>query len=258
MSKPRILLLDIETSPIIAYAWGLFDINIGLNQIKEDWNILSFSAKWLGEKKMHYYDLRNSKVTDDRKLLKPLLKLLNEADIVVTQNGKRFDIRKINARLIINNMPCPSPFRQIDTLTLAKKHFGFTSNKLEYMTAKLCKKYRKSSHRKFPGMLLWTECLAGNVEAWKEMEDYNNADVLSLQELYNRFAPWGTGITFSVYNDSTLEACNCGSTAFTKRGYNYSNNGKYQRFQCNSCHAWTSSKENLLTKEKRKSLRKKL
>jgi DNA polymerase III epsilon subunit-like protein len=259
MPQPKILLLDIETSPLISYTWGLFDQNIGLNQIHTDWNILSFSAKWLGSPTIMYKDLRNQRdITNDRVLLKPLWKLLDEADIVLTQNGKKFDIRKVNARFIMNQMPPPSPFRQIDTLTLARKHFGFTSNKLEYMTSKLCTKYKKLTHKKFPGFELWKECLAGNQEAWKEMEKYNKHDVLSLEELYTKMASWGTGINFEVYSDSTLPTCNCGSEEFVKNGYQFSPNGKYQRFRCKKCASYSISKENLLTKEKRKSIRKKL
>jgi hypothetical protein len=48
--KPRIVTLDIETAPIQSFHWGLFDQNIGLNQVACDWSILSFAAKWLDEK----------------------------------------------------------------------------------------------------------------------------------------------------------------------------------------------------------------
>jgi hypothetical protein len=53
---PRVLTLDIETAPLESYTWGIWDQNIGLNQIKSEWTILSFSAKWLGEKKVIYGD----------------------------------------------------------------------------------------------------------------------------------------------------------------------------------------------------------
>jgi hypothetical protein len=49
---PRILFLDIETAPLQSYHWGLWDQNIGLEQIGTEWSILSFSAKWLGERRV--------------------------------------------------------------------------------------------------------------------------------------------------------------------------------------------------------------
>ena len=49
-TEPKILILDIETRPVLAYVWGLFKQNIGLNQIVEDGGTLCVGAKWHGEK----------------------------------------------------------------------------------------------------------------------------------------------------------------------------------------------------------------
>lgn len=257
--KPNILALDIETSPITSYHWGLFDQNIALNQIVQDWVVLSWAAKWLDKPgaKIMQQDQRNScRIYEDKKLLKDLWKLLDEADIVLTQNGKSFDIKKLNARFIMNDMPPPSSFRQIDTLQLARKHFGFTSNKLEYMTSKLCTKYKKSQHKKFPGFELWTQCLLGNKEAWKEMRKYNIGDVLSLEELYKKLAPWDNSINRAVYQPTPSSPCSCGKPSWSKKGFSYTNMGQYQRYRCMNCGAQQTSKENLLSKQKRESLRK--
>lgn len=255
---PKVLLLDIETAPILARVWGMWDQNVGLNQIKSDWFILSFSAKWLGDpaSKTIYADQRNAKdIEDDTPLLKKVWNLLDEADILITQNGIKFDTKKLNSRFVIKGFQPPSSFKNIDTLVLAKKHFGFTSNKLEYMTDKLCTKYKKNSHKKFSGFELWKECLAGNKAAWKEMELYNKLDVLSLEELYYKLIPWDSSINFNLYSDSEEVLCKCGSSDFIKRGFFYTNSGKFQRYRCNKCGAETRSKENLFNKDKKKSLR---
>lgn len=255
---PRVLILDIETKPIRAFVWQLYDINVALNQIEEDWSILSYAAKWLGDSpnKMFYEDLRKQKdYTDDKKIMLGIWKLLDEADIIITQNGKSFDEKRLNARFIMHGMPKPSSYRHIDTKRLAKKHFAFTSCGLEYMTDKLCKKYKKLSHKNFPGQSLWTQCLKGNQAAWKEMEIYNKHDVLSLEELYQVMAPWDDSINFNVFTPDSEHRCNCGSTDFRNKGYAYTQTGKYRRFSCNSCGKESRGRENLLTKVKRKSLR---
>lgn len=150
-TKPKLLFLDIETAPIEAHVWSLWDNNVSLNQITSDWSILSWAAKWQGSSKVIYEDVRNQKnKRDDSKILKQIWQLMDDADIIVGQNSKRFDVKKLNARFIINGMKPPSSYRQIDTMVQAKKMFGFTSNKLEYMTDKLCKKYKKLKHKKFP------------------------------------------------------------------------------------------------------------
>lgn len=255
---PKILVLDIETSPILGYVWGLFDQNVGLNQINKDWHVLSFAAKWLGEKKIFYMDQRNEKnIENDKKLLVAVWKLLDEADIVLTQNGVRFDIKKLNARFVLNGMQPPSSFKNIDTLKIAKKNFAFTSNKLEYMTKQLCTKYKKLTRGKFSGFELWRQCLAGNAAAWKEMEKYNKNDILSLEELYGKLQAWDNSINFNIYNDEVTEhICRCGSKEHIKKGYRYTTVGKYQRYKCLKCGAESQDKVNLLSKEKRASLKK--
>jgi len=244
---PKVLILDIETAPMVGYIWGLWDQSVPLNMLVKDWFILSFSAKWLGssEDAIVYKDQRGKKGKDlenDKALLKPLWKLIDEADICLHQNGIAFDMKKLNAKFLEHEMGPPSPYKNIDTLRMAKRLFSLTSNKLEYMTNKLCTKNKKLKTKKFQGFELWKACLAGNLEAWKEMEAYNKMDVLSLEELYHKLAPWGTGIDFDIYNDETKPSCNCGSQKFKKNGYCYSSVGKYQRYKCTSCGAEASAK----------------
>jgi DNA polymerase elongation subunit (family B) len=188
---PKVLVLDIETAPMIGYIWSLFDQNVPLNMLLRDWFILSWTAKWLHEDKVMYKDQRNKKgkaLENDKALLVPLWKLMNEADILITQNGISFDIKKLNAKFLEHGMGIPAPFKHIDTYRLAKKHFGFTSNKLEYMSKKFNTKYKKQDHEEFSGFKLWSECMGGNIKAWKSMERYNNFDVLATEELFTKLA----------------------------------------------------------------------
>lgn len=258
--KLKVLLLDIETAPMLGFVWGLWDNNIALNQLKKDWHVLSWSAKWLNDppEKVMYLDQRNCKnIEDDKKLLQQIWKLLDEADVIITQNGKSFDVKKLNARFLQNGFKPPSSFRHIDTARIAKKHFAFTSNKLEYLTDKLCTKYKKLKPSKFSGFTLWRECLNGNIEAWKEMEKYNKYDVLSLEELYHKLQPWDKSIDFNVYNGEDLTYyCNCGNSKFKKHKKLFaSNKGVYKRLICTNCGQEHKEKINLLSKEKRKTLK---
>jgi hypothetical protein len=255
---PKVLLIDIETAPLLGFVWGLWDNNVALNQVKSDWHVLSWSAKWLGDppSKIMYRDQRSAKnIENDKDILEGIWTLLDEADIVIGQNSKQFDVKKLNARFIINGMQPPSSFKQIDTMLLAKKFFNFTSNKLEYMTDKLCTKYKKLKVREFPGFEMWSECLKGNLKAWKCMEKYNKYDVLSLEELYGKLIAWDSSINFNLYSDSLEMVCSCGSKSFRNKGFTYTATGKYTRHRCNKCGAETRGATNLFDKEKRKSLR---
>jgi uncharacterized protein YprB with RNaseH-like and TPR domain len=258
---PKILLFDIETAPLGVFTFGLFDQNIGLNQINEDWCLLSFAAKWLGSpvSEVFYWDQsKEPNMRDDKKLLKRLWKLLDEADIVITQNGKSFDEKKANARFIINGLPPPKPFKHIDTKQLAKKRFCFTSNKLEYLAEALGVPFKKLKHKEFPGMELWTECLKRNKRAWAEMKLYNIADVLSLEGVYKRLAPWGVGLDLNVFHGDAVHRCSCGSTNLTKRGFRFTVTGKFQQYVCRDCGSWSTAKgaaNNLFSDRKQASLK---
>jgi hypothetical protein len=255
---PRVLIIDIETAPLKSFTWGLWQQNVGLNQIESEWFILSYSAKWLGspEDEIFYNDMRGIVHTeDDTHLLDEIWKLLDEADIVLTQNGKKFDTKKINARLVMNGYKPPKPYKQIDTLIIAKQVFGFTSNKLEWMTDKLCKKYKKQSHGKFAGFELWKQMMLDNPEAWDECETYNKYDVLSLEELYTVIAAWdGKHPNFNLYHDKEEHLCRCGSHKVVEDGYAYTAKSKFQQYRCLDCGATTRGSTNLFTKEKRQSL----
>lgn len=262
MSRPKVLIFDIETAPLLGYVWGLWENNVALNQIYKDWHILSWAAKWLDSppNEVMYDDQRNEKnIEDDSRILHSIWKLLDKADVVITQNGVSFDAKKLNARFILNGFKPPSPYKHIDTKILAGKYFAFTSNKLEYMTDKLCTKYKKLKHEKFGGFELWSECLKGNLKAWKHMEKYNKYDVLSLEELYKKLAPWDRAApNFNLHSNDNNIICNCGSKDFTLEGHAYTASGKFQRYVCKKCGTWTRSKINTLTKEKIKSLRTKV
>lgn len=248
---PRVLIYDIETAPLLGYCWSLWDNNIGLNQIHSDWHVLSWAAKFLGEDDIYYQDQRDAKnVEDDKEILQGIWKLLDECDFVITQNGKKFDQKKLNARFVIHGMKPPSAYRHIDVLQIAKSQFGFTSNKLQYMTDTLCTKYKKSGHAKFSGFELWSECLKGNLEAFCEMEDYNILDILSLEELYLIISPWDAKLpNFDVYDDEISN-----NEEWVKEGFVYSNLGKYDRYRNTVTGQQRRGSVNLLSKIKRDSL----
>lgn len=257
-SAPRVLVFDIETAPIEAYVWGLFDQNIGLEMVKQFTTILSWSAKWLGtdESQVMYRDQRDKKnVRDDKEILKAIWSLLDEADVVLTQNGIRFDSKKLNARFAIHGMNEPSSYKHIDTLRIAKRKFAFDSNKLAHLTEIFCVKYKKLDHKAFPGAKLWTECLKGNQEAFKEMEEYNKHDVLSLEELYvDHFAKWDNTIDINWYSDNLVRRCSCGSEKFKFKGFHFTKKGKFRKEVCTHCGKEHKDSENLFSKEKRKAL----
>lgn len=258
--QARILLLDIETAPILANVWSTWKVNVGLNMIKSDWYMLSFAAKWLGSDKMIYHDQSKAPdIEDDSAMLAKLHVLLDQADIVIAHNGRKFDVRKINARFFAAGMLPPSPYKIIDTLEISRRNFAFTSHKLEYLADKFNTEYKKlTNHGAYPGFELWKAVIRGDKKAWAEMRLYNEHDVLALEELYMKLRVWDDKHpNIDVHSTNELPACPvCGGTHLHKRGSYFTNTGEFQRYQCASgtCGAWSRTRYTMNAPAKRKAL----
>lgn len=255
--SPRILTIDIETAPLESYTWGIWEQNVGLDQIKTDWSILSFAAKWLGKHKAIYQDTGGrgpGKVRDDSVLLPAIWELMNEADIVVAQNGRKFDIRKINWRLAEGGFTPYAPIRVVDTLLVSKRMFAATSQKLAWLSQKLTDT-PKDKHHKFPGFELWLECLKDNPAAWAEMKKYNIQDIRATEKVYLRQRPWiPNHPNLGAYDLRAGGVCpNCGSPKLEHNGHATLQVGVYARYRCKSCGAHCRGKQLLTSTEVRKS-----
>ncbi len=246
MTDLKVIVLDIETSPCVVLVWEMGEQHIRPDQLLKDWDIMAWSAKVLGKPAASrvYYDRR--KGLSDKQILKPLRKLLDWADVVITQNGKKFDARKINARFMIHGIPPPSPYKHIDTYLITKAAGAFTSHSLEYLAGVLQTEHKKLSHSKYPGLSLWKECLSlkvveqpwKNPEAWDEMKKYNIHDILTTEDLYNKVKPWGPQNMPRLY-DAPLKCSICGAAA-QRRGRELKGKTFVQRVRCKNpgCGKW--------------------
>lgn len=254
---PRCLIWDIETSPMVTYNFELYDQNIRLDQIKEDWTILSWGAKWFGEpeSKAIYMDNRKSKdVKDDKKLVAALISLLEEADICITHNGDKFDIKRVNTRAALNGLPPYNHPKSQDTLKETKKVFSFTSNSLEYLSNNINTKYKKLKHEEYPGLSLWKEVLKGNNHAWDVMKKYCLHDVFATEEYFQKIQGWIKTQNMANYFDDLIVRCFCGSKNLSKDGFVYTGEGKFQGYICKDCKKRPKGRINLFSTEKKQSL----
>lgn len=238
MAKPKILLYDIETAPILGYTWALFDQNV--IAVERDWYILAFAYKWLGEDQVRSFGLPDypgykPEAHDDEKLCVDLHRVLDEADVVIGHNLDAFDNKKSNARFVYHGMKPPSPSKTIDTLKLAKKHFKFDSNRLNSLGQFL------GVGQKAPtgGFELWKGCMSGDPESWVKMKKYNTQDVVLLERVYEQLRPWATALP-DLSGHLGNHACpSCSGNRLQRRGTTISRTRKYQRFQCQDCGHWS-------------------
>ena len=179
----KILLLDIETTPMQVYAWGLWDQNIGIDQIIKSSEMLCFGARWLGQKKVIF---KSSYHDGKQAMLEELHKLMEEADVLVGWNSAAFDHKHINREFLEAGMTPPSPTKDLDLMSVVKSNFLFPSNKLDYVAQKL----GVGAKVKHSGFSLWIRCMDGDKKAWDEMKKYQVQDVNLLVDLYDILNPW--------------------------------------------------------------------
>jgi len=174
-TMPKILLLDIETSPLRSYTWGLWQQDVSLKQLISDFFIISWSAKYLNETTVlsERCTGEEAKCENDKRIVKKLWALLDECEIVIAHNGDKFDIPKINARFVVHGLNPPSSYKQIDTLKIAKGNFGFSSNKLQHLATSFGIEGKYDTD-----FDLWKRCLEGDETSLEYMEKYNRQDVL--------------------------------------------------------------------------------
>lgn len=240
-NRAKILIIDIETSPNLAYVWSKWKQNVGDNQFIEKSYLMSFAAKWLEEDQVIYEENRHG---DDRKIVDSIFSLLDEADVVVAHNGDKFDLPTILGRGLKHGLQPPSPYQTVDTLKVAQRRFRFVSNTLSALCEDLGLT-KKDTHKEFPGFTLWWECLRQNDAAWAEMKEYNIQDILSLEELYIRMRPYisNHASVSRLVGDETCQCPKCGSENVQRRGYAYLKSGlAYAQFRCNDCGGWGRSK----------------
>lgn len=233
--SPKILFFDLETA---ASRGEYFDRSKEYNivRVTQDWFILMFSYKWLDEKTVHTESLwdygYNPKKPDDWAVVEKLWLLFNQADVVVAHNGDNFDMKKSNTRFVVHGLKPPSPYRQIDTKKIAKKYFGFESNKLDELGRQL------GLGRKLEtgGYALWEGCRDGDPASWKTMAKYNKQDVVLLEQVYLRLRGWHkTHPNLSFFTRNHAECTICHSEDIKRDGLEYYRGAVAQRYQCNDC-----------------------
>lgn len=245
--KPNILFLDIETSPILGRVWGLFQQDV--THVERDSFIMCFAAK-RGDGKTTVFALPDypgykKDRSNDKSLVADLWKELDWADVVVTHNGDKFDLKRINTRFVVHGFKPHSPIKSIDTLKMVKKHFGFSSNRLGYV-AQALGLGNKAAHT---GIQMWVDCDAGNMVAWKLLTKYCKQDVELGYKIHQMIHPWATTYpTMTVFAGEDGLCPHCLQDSLQKRGVGTTRTGQHQRYQCMKCGAWSRGRGTTVVK----------
>ena len=237
-SPVKTLYFDIETTLAKSYHWGQWQQNLSVKQQIQESHMLSHAWAW-GDGEVFSSVLTPEEVLnqDDERIVYEIWSLLDNCDVVVAHNGKRFDVKKVNGYFLKYGLPKPSSYKVIDTLEIAKKHFNLPFKSLEYLAKFLNVELKQDSG----GIQTWIDCDRGDPEALATMEFYNRGDVVTLREIHNKLRGWdNNGVNIALYNDNHDTLCtHCGGddiSVITDK-FAYTPNRKYQVYRCNSCKA---------------------
>jgi hypothetical protein len=228
----KILFLDLETSPNLAFVWGLWQQNVSINQLMESTEVICFGARWHGKKEVIFKSVHHH---GKKAMLDELHKLMEEADVLVGWNSQAFDSKHIKREFLENGYLPPSPYKELDLMRVVKSQFKFPSYKLDYVSQTL----GVGAKVQHSGFDLWIGCMADNKKAWAEMKEYQIQDVNLLIDLYEILKPWIKNHPHAALHKGVAGGCsNCSSTNLQRRGLARTLTATYQRFQCMDCGKW--------------------
>lgn len=179
----KILTLDIETSPTTVYTFDMKPNWISPDKIIEPSVVMCFAAKWYGTDEVVF---RSGHHQSHSEMVETAWDLMNEADILVTFNGVRFDNKHLKREFVLANLPMPRPWKDVDLYREAKKQWVFESRGLNH----LAQRFELGAKKQHEGFDLWKLCLAGDADAWERMKEYNIQDVVLTEAVYDRMRGW--------------------------------------------------------------------
>lgn len=242
--KEKKLAIDIETAPALFAGFNIGKTVLTNSSIIEDSSIFMVQWSWFGSNKIHTLDVTDFEGwekdwRDDAPLVEVIGALMNEADVVVGQNSKRFDEKWLKARAIKHGLEPIEGYISHDTLTASRKHFKLLSHKLDYMA-----KYLGMDGKVHTDWSWWLELItasrAGDWKAFKrrvnKFKKYGAYDVKLLKDVYTQMIPYCPEFAPVAHIEDNPYRCPCGGT-FYKNGTRRSQSNIYQRYLCNGCGA---------------------
>jgi hypothetical protein len=230
----NVLLLDIEWRPVKAYVWRAWDENIAPNQVVEDGGLLCVGAKWLGSRETELFsEWEHGHVG----MLQGIHDMMSVADAIITYNGDKYDLPKLDGEFARYDLPPRPPCTSIDCIKQVKK-FGYFRSSLAFVGPFL----GLGSKLEHEGFGLWKKVMDGDENAQRRMARYCIQDVRLLERLYIKIRP-------HIRNHPHLgttgggQCPSCGGTHTHSRGSVRTRVYKKQRLHCQSCGHWFLGKQ---------------
>lgn len=233
---PKILIYDIETSPIVSAHFGLGKQVIRHGQLLEPFNyyrILSIAYTWIHEDKVHnlVFDQKNRCC---KKLIQDFAALLKEADIVLGKNNFRFDDKHISSQMLLHGITDQEKaiwetIRE-DLESQMRRHFYLPSYSLDYISSLVG--LGGKDKMEFSD---WVESyILQCPKALNKMVVYGNKDVRDTRDLILLLWPF-MRFKYNLSKTNGLVCKKCGGHNLIKNGKRMQKSGLRQQFLCSGC-----------------------
>lgn len=159
----------------------------------------------------------------------------DKADIIVGHNVAAFDGKHLASEWRDLGLPPPSPWKVVDTLKEARKHFGDESKTLGAMCARLGIPTKTDKY----DVEVARRALAGSVKDQRRLAAYNRGDIIASEALYDRLRGWMPNHPH-VKSGNALDVptCNqCQSRDLERNGIKLAQQITYLLYRCQDCGA---------------------
>lgn len=240
--EPRIVFFDLETMPnlkeVLKVIPGL-SAYPGLTLKAQINSIICFGYKVLGEDKVKVINAWDDKrawlknVNNDLSVCERAYEILANADAIVSHNGRSFDWKFLQTRLMLNGLKPLHKITHIDTKALAKSNLYLLNNKLQTVGEQLIGEGKKKNG----GWDLWVKVWHRDRAACKLMSEYCAQDVALLEKVFKKFRPFIKNIpNYNLFREGEKIVCpSCASTRMWGHGMQVTKTMVYKRFKCQDC-----------------------
>jgi len=229
---PRVLVYDIETTPVLAWIWRCGEQVVNHGQLHSEVNttkIICITYRWLHESKAKAL-IFNLKTLDDSEIVKQFDVLVKQADVIIGKNNNRFDNKHINFRRMIHGLPAiPDWTTMSDDLEVQmRRHFNMQSYSLDYFS-----KLMGQSGKIKMELQDWIDIVQfKNKKKLKKMVTYGKKDADDTAELILKVWPYVTPkFNYATHLDTAC-CITCGHSGITKDRIKTQSSGQVQTFWC--------------------------
>lgn len=242
----KILAVDLETAPNILFNWHLRQRFHHHDAIIQEQSILCGAWADIREPDVVYttqVDVRDP--YNDEAVVRLLAEEWADADVLLYQNGDKFDWRFLQARMLKYRIPPMPPVMTVDTLKILKKEFFLNAYGQDYVSKFLGRQGKVDTKAEWWYNICnpWSPEKVRR-EYLEKMVYYNTEDVNELVQMYHDIRPYATrhpAFNLIAGVEDGCPTCTSTNLRTNPSWVHHSTTRSYQRYRCDDCGAWCRS-----------------